>query len=145
MAVRELSSSFARLALSDSRPILTKKAWTPRRYVSEAALQRAINEDLKDLESNSSFEAPALDLEKARAYDPVQRAQARRRELPASRYVVNCTDLSYTDSLDTSTVHQGTIEDHSIPISLLQNQTLRLENLFLAHFLIPVASKRTRQ
>src|SRR5277367_4213903 len=94
MALRELSSTFCRLSIRDVRPSATSMTRNCRRYASgeasaEAAPVQQVSEDLQELESNSSYSSAEILTEKIKAYDPVKRAQGRRRELPPSRYVVN--------------------------------------------------------
>jgi hypothetical protein len=90
------------MTIADSRPLLTTKIWSSGRYASgEPALKTAISNDLGDLEAHSSFTSAALSLEKAKAYNPVKRAQDRSRELPPSRYVsMASTRFQYVSSLE---------------------------------------------
>jgi large subunit ribosomal protein L5 len=82
MALRELPSALSRLAIRDTRPSLLPTLRNGRRQASnEASAVRDIN----DLESQSSFSSSGPTAEIIEAYDPVKRAQARRRELPPSR------------------------------------------------------------
>ena len=46
-----------------------------------------IKDDYEDLESKSSFSSPSeVSPSKIKEYDPVKRAEGRKRQLPASRY-----------------------------------------------------------
>jgi large subunit ribosomal protein L5 len=89
MALRELPSSLRRLALRDARPAATAVGGCCRRYASAAAAAapQEVSEDFQDLESQSSLSPQFSPDEKIKAYDPIKRAQGRRRELPPSRYV----------------------------------------------------------
>ena len=90
MALRELPSILSRFAGRDARPRMTTNLRNCRRYASgEASIANETPEDLEDLESQSSFSPSELEPEKIKAYDPVKRAQGRRRELPPSRYDCN--------------------------------------------------------
>jgi hypothetical protein len=82
MALRELPSSLRRLALRDARPTGAIAGKCLRRYASGE-----VSEDLRDLESESSLFTAFSPDEKIKAYDPIKRTQARKRELPPSRYV----------------------------------------------------------
>lgn len=114
MALRELSSSFIRLSLRNNQPVASCITRGSSRFAStdtsttsatsiEAAIKAAkaslkdaskqaspvndINDDLGDLESQSSFSAPSeISPNKIKEYDPVKRAEGRKRQLPASRY-----------------------------------------------------------
>ena len=59
-----------------------------RRYASsgEASSVPGVVEDYQDLVSESSFSTGGFSEDVIKAYDPVRRAQGRRRELPPSRY-----------------------------------------------------------
>jgi len=79
------------LGLRDGRSVAGGISRSCRRYASgEAASKGDVSEDLQDLESNSSLSSAGTLSEKISAYDPVKRAQGRRRQLPASRYIFNC-------------------------------------------------------
>ena len=92
----------------------------------------------------SSFQAPeAPDTETLTQYDPVTKAQGRRRQLPASRYALtpndkNKVERAFADRrlLDTSSVLQDTTAVLSILISLQNHQTSHRENLCrdLSHY-----------
>jgi large subunit ribosomal protein L5 len=83
MALRELPSALYRLAIRDTRPLLPSTVCNGRRQAfSDAAAVR----DIDDLESKSSISLGGPSEEIIREYDPVKRAQARRIELPPSRY-----------------------------------------------------------
>jgi large subunit ribosomal protein L5 len=83
MALRELPSALCRLAIGNARPLSLSTVCNGRRQASNDA---AVVEDIGDLESKSSFSVSGPSEEIIREYDPVKRAQARRRELPPSRY-----------------------------------------------------------
>jgi large subunit ribosomal protein L5 len=86
MALRELPSALRRLAIKDTRSTATFLSQNCRRYAStEAPGAQNGSQDLQDLESNTSFSALEIQDEKVATYDPVKRAQGRKRELPASR------------------------------------------------------------
>lgn len=87
MALRELPSALGRLAVRDARPILRLSRSNGRRPASgEAVAVKEYSTDIQDLESQSSFQSTGPSEEIIEAYDPIKRAQARRRELPPSRY-----------------------------------------------------------
>jgi large subunit ribosomal protein L5 len=91
MALRELPSNLFRLVGRDVRPATTTILRNCRRYASgEASSAKDALEDLQDLESQSTFSSSEFELEKIKAYDPVKRAQGRKKELPSSRYDSNC-------------------------------------------------------
>lgn len=93
MALRELPSALQRLAIRDTRSRISILARNCRRYASsEAAAPREAPEDFQDLESESAFISIGPAGEKVKTYDPVKRAQGRRRELPPSRYVLTAID-----------------------------------------------------
>jgi len=113
MALRELSSSFIRLSVRNNRPGPSCIARNSGRFVStdasttsvasiEAAMKASkaamdagrtqgppandLNDDLEDLESQSSFSAPSkASPSQIKEYNPVKRAEERKRQLPASR------------------------------------------------------------
>ena len=87
MALRELPSALRQLITRDLQPTATSAGYISRRYASgqAAAVQEAL-EDLQDLESQSALTSTEFSPETAEGYDPVKRSQARRRQLPASRY-----------------------------------------------------------
>lgn len=92
MALRELSSTFFRLSKRDVRPSMTSMTSNCRRYASseassEASSTQEISQDLQELESISSYSPSDIPTESIKAYDPVKRAQGRRRQLPPSRFV----------------------------------------------------------
>jgi large subunit ribosomal protein L5 len=88
MALRELPSSLRRLALQDARPTATLAGRCCRRYASaEATASQELLEDFQDLESQSSLSTQFTPDEKITAYDPIERAKGRKRELPPSRCV----------------------------------------------------------
>lgn len=61
-----------------------------RRFASsEASYAQDVAADLHELESQSSFSTTDYSKEKIEAFDPVKKAKARKRELPASRYDAN--------------------------------------------------------
>ncbi|KAG9249227.1 ribosomal protein L5 domain-containing protein [Calycina marina] len=110
MALRELSSSLIRQAAKSSRALPSCIGRATSRFASTEATPpqkspvegitktsttpqgaKAISfndfDDLADLESESSFAKPLnLSSSKISEYDPVKRAQGRKRQLPASRY-----------------------------------------------------------
>ncbi|PMD28430.1 ribosomal protein L5 [Hyaloscypha hepaticicola] len=91
MALRELPSSLRRMALRDARPTAAIASKCLRRYASGEAVAAApargeVPEDFRDLESESSLFTAFSPDEKIKAYDPIKRTQARKRELPPSRY-----------------------------------------------------------
>jgi hypothetical protein len=93
MALRELPSSLRRLALRDARPTAAIASKCLRRYASGEAVAAAparseVPEDFRDLESESSLFTAFSPDEKIKAYDPIKRTQARKRELPPSRYAL---------------------------------------------------------
>ena len=88
MALRELPSAFRSLATRDVRPLTASIAWNCRRYASAGtAIKEEAPSDFQDLELQSSFavKLPSDD-GKITEFDPVKRAQGRKRELPPSRY-----------------------------------------------------------
>jgi large subunit ribosomal protein L5 len=52
---------------------------------AEPAPEQELSEDFQELESQSSYSFTEMPVEKIKAYDPVKRAQGRKRELPPSR------------------------------------------------------------
>lgn len=100
MALRELSSTFYRLSARDARPATTSISRNCRRYASgetstESSQRREeFSEDLQELESSSSYSPTDIPAEKIKAFDPVKRAQGRKRQLPPSRYVTCKLDFS---------------------------------------------------
>ncbi len=88
MAIRELPSAFCRLAIRDARPLLRTSIGNGRQQASGAAsaVKDDPSADIEDLESQSSFSADGPSEEVIKKYDPVKRAQSRKRELPPSRY-----------------------------------------------------------
>ncbi len=95
MASRELPSALRRLISRDARPTATHLSRNWRRYAStEAAAVQEASEDFQDLESQSSLTSSTSQDEKIKTYDPVKRAQGRRRELPPSRYEIMSIKLA---------------------------------------------------
>ncbi len=89
MALRDASSVLGRLAIRDARIMLRSTLSNGRRQASSEAL--AVMEpstDIDELETQSSFTTGGPSEEKIKKFDPVKRSQARRRELPPSRYEV---------------------------------------------------------
>lgn len=106
MALRELSPALTRIVRRDTRPIVSRvsSSFDCRRYASsETSTQEVSSEiasetnpatlveltttDFEDLESQSSFNTGAASEVVTAAWDPVKRAKARTRQLPASRLV----------------------------------------------------------
>ena len=92
MALRELSSTFYRLSVRDVRPSTASISRNYRRYASgeaaaESSLRQEISEDLQELELTSSYSPTDIPAAKIEAFDPVKRAQSRKRQLPPSRYI----------------------------------------------------------
>jgi large subunit ribosomal protein L5 len=93
MALRELPSALRSLAIRDTRSRTLVLARNCRRHASsETAASQEAPEDFQDLESESAFISIGPVDEKVKTYDPVKRAQGRRRELPPSRYVLKPID-----------------------------------------------------
>ncbi|RFU25991.1 hypothetical protein B7463_g10354, partial [Scytalidium lignicola] len=87
MALRELPSILGRCMSRDVRQTSTILSQQCRGYASQnATAKEALSSDLQDLESQSSLTASQPPEDVINAYDPVKRAQSRRRELPPSRY-----------------------------------------------------------
>jgi large subunit ribosomal protein L5 len=87
MALRDASYALGRLAKRDARMILRSTMGKGQRQYSNATL--AIKEpsmDLEELESQSSLTTSGPSEENIKKFDPVKRSQARRKELPPSRY-----------------------------------------------------------
>jgi hypothetical protein len=148
MALRELPSTLSRLIARDSRLTTASISRNCRRYASTAeASRKEATEDLQDLESQSSFSANDYPAEKIKAYDPVKRAQGRKRELPPSRYDGNCwTNMRCSNKTsDINIVPQDTTEDHSILINLLQPQTLPPDSSFPVPSTTHVSNKPTNR
>lgn len=90
MALKELPSVLRRLAVDGTRPT-TSFVRTCRRYASTEAAVKNASEDLQDLESRTSYSPISVaGDDQVGAYDPVKRVQQRKRQLPASRYDVQC-------------------------------------------------------
>lgn len=69
--------------------LLRSTPYNGRRQASNEALaskEHAV--DIEELESQSAFTASDFSEETIKKFDPVKRSQARRRELPPSRYVL---------------------------------------------------------
>ncbi len=146
MVLRELPSILGRIAGRNGRSAVMPCC---RRYAStEAAAVQNISEDIQDLEAQSTFSSTLAPDEKIKSYDPIKRAQGRRRELPSSRYV-GCTHGKTGQMLiflaDTNFDLQDTTEDLFIPISLLQNPILPHGNSSLVLSTIPVLNKPTKR
>jgi large subunit ribosomal protein L5 len=93
MALRELPSALRSLALRDTQSGTSILVRNCRRYASsEAAAPQEASEDFQDLDSGSAFISTGPADEKIKTYDPVKRAQGRRRELPPSRCVLKAID-----------------------------------------------------
>ncbi len=75
--------------MRDSRSIAASAVQHCRRYASTAeARAEQVSEDYQDLESQSSFLSNTpFEEEKIKSWNPIKRAQGRRRQLPPSRYV----------------------------------------------------------
>ncbi|TAQ89782.1 hypothetical protein B7494_g1863 [Chlorociboria aeruginascens] len=88
MAVREFPSALCRLATRPTRPAVTSTiSRSCRRYASEEATSKQeVSSDLRELESSSSISSVGFSPLGVEGYDPVKRAQGRRRELPPSRF-----------------------------------------------------------
>jgi large subunit ribosomal protein L5 len=87
MALRDASYVFGRLAKRDARIMLRSILSNGRRQASNEALAvKEFSIDMEDLESQSSFTTSGPSEEKIKKFDPIKRSQARRRELPPSRY-----------------------------------------------------------
>lgn len=129
MALRELPTTFRRLAVEETRSS-SSFLQTCRRYASTEAAANNASQDT-DLESTATF-SPISTNEQSGTYDPIKRAKERTRELPSGRYVC-CeikTKLDPYILLDTSIDHQDISVDHYIPTNLPQNRTQHHENLF---------------
>ncbi|KAF7926313.1 uncharacterized protein EAE98_006608 [Botrytis deweyae] len=87
MALRELPSTLCRFSRREIRSTPIAIGRNCRRYASgEAVAAKESPEDFQDLESQSSFASTSVPNEVIETYDPVKRAQGRKRELPSSRY-----------------------------------------------------------
>ncbi|KAK6595489.1 54S ribosomal protein L7 [Botrytis cinerea] len=87
MALRELPSTLCRFSRREIRSTPASIGRNGRRYASgEAVAARESPEDFQDLESQSSFASTSVPSEVIDTFDPVKRAQGRKRELPSSRY-----------------------------------------------------------
>ena len=90
MAMRELSSTGVRLSKRAARPSLTSINRHCGRHASSEAgrdpTTQELSKDLQELESASSYFQASTPAEDIKAYDPIKRAQGRRRQLPPSRY-----------------------------------------------------------
>ncbi|KAA8563723.1 hypothetical protein EYC84_011742 [Monilinia fructicola] len=87
MALREIPSTFCRLSRREIRSTPISIGRNCRRYASgEAVAAKELPQDFQDLESQSSFTSTTVPNEVIDSFDPIKRAQGRKRELPASRY-----------------------------------------------------------
>lgn len=86
MAARELPPALRRLILRDARPANAPSSRAFRRHASTEAA--AAQEDMQDLESQSSLLSEGPLDERVKSFDPIKRAAARKEQLPSSRYVV---------------------------------------------------------
>lgn len=142
MALRDLPIAFSKLLLRDAPRRLPAAACRTRRHAST----KASTKDLADLEPSSSLVIPGPSEEVVKSYDPVKRAEARRRELPPSRCVQarkSCARTVLTPSLDISLDRHGTIGDLFIPISLLPPRTHRLVSSSPVLSTFPVCKRPT--
>jgi hypothetical protein len=149
MAIRELPSTLYRLTVKGSRSTVAHISYFPRRYASgEANSIPDATADLEELESQSPFSSNDYASEKIQAYDPIKRTQARKRELPRSRYVAGCCRRNVCielRSLDINIDLQDTIVDLFILTSLHPVRILPLESLCRALSLTLASSKPTSQ
>jgi hypothetical protein len=148
MALRELPSSLRRMALRDARSTAAVAGRLCRRYASaDATTPPEVSEDLQDLESQSSLSTPFSPDERIKAYNPIKRAQGRKRQLPPSRYVLDAVDILSQYLINVlvgiNINLQGTTEDLCIPINHPQNPILHLENSSPVHSPIPDSNKPT--
>ncbi|ELR02206.1 hypothetical protein VC83_07842 [Pseudogymnoascus destructans] len=87
MALKEVPSTFSRLVLRGARPSAQTLSHNGRRAASNAAEPaQEQSEDFQDLESQSSFLTGKPSAKEVKSYDPIKRAEARRTQLPRSRY-----------------------------------------------------------
>jgi hypothetical protein len=92
MALRELPWSLGRLTTRCPRRVASATVICSRRFASsQASYSQEVSPDVQELESQSSFSTTDYSTEKIEAYDPVKRAQGRKRELPPSRYAANAS------------------------------------------------------
>jgi large subunit ribosomal protein L5 len=88
MALRELPRSLCRLNAWYPQRVANAAAISSRRFASsDVSAAQAAPADFQELESQSSLTDVEYPAEKIGAYDPVKKAQGRKRELPPSRYV----------------------------------------------------------
>jgi hypothetical protein len=148
MASMELPSILRRLALRGVRSNVTPVGRCCSRYASTgSARTQEASEDIKELESQSTFTSSLPLDEHIKTYDPIKRSQGRRRELPPSRYVARRMAWSsmLTIRIDTNTDLHDTTEDLCTLTSLRHSRTRPLENSSRGPSRTPVWSKPTRQ
>lgn len=87
MALKEVPSAFSRLITRGARPSSQLLSHNGRRAASSAtAPAQEQPSDLQDLESQSSFLTDGATPQEIKSYDPVKRAESRKKQLPRSRY-----------------------------------------------------------
>jgi hypothetical protein len=86
MALRGIPSTFSRLIIRDVRPLQRTAINHGRQASTEATVSKEPLPDFEDLESQSSLSSTGPSNQIIKTYDPVKRAQRRKKELPPSRY-----------------------------------------------------------
>lgn len=87
MALKEAPSAFGRFISRSARPSCQVLPSNGRRAASNiSAPAQEQSADFQELESQSSFLTEKPSEQTIQSYDPVKRAAARKRQLPASRY-----------------------------------------------------------